>query len=55
MRKTFEKLLIIADGMADKRYEELGGLSPIEAAFTPFWILWPLKELWLRPEPCRKA
>ena len=31
-----KKLLIIADGMADKRYEELGGLSPIEAAFTPF-------------------
>lgn len=31
-----KKLLIIADGMADTRYEELGGRSPIEAAFTPF-------------------
>lgn len=31
-----KKLLIIADGMADERYEELAGRSPIEAAFTPF-------------------
>lgn len=31
-----KKLLIIADGMADTLYDELGGLSPIEAAFTPF-------------------
>lgn len=31
-----KKLLMIADGMADKRYDELGGRSPIEAAYTPF-------------------
>lgn len=37
-------VVMLCDGMADYPVEELGGKSPMEAAYKPLWISW-LKKL----------